>query len=177
MHRLTALACLIALQAAAEDHLPQIAGIPVLTVCQSLRDPARYSGQTVIVVGRSTATSEGSWLDEECGLKVNSNGRQYPPVISTAYSPGEFAPPPQKTKGFKWDKQLLNRALTEVQRTTKLQPGANWYAVFGRLEAEPSRTIHRGQGLTATIYGYGHLNYAPAQLVFPDHAFHRLKAK
>jgi hypothetical protein len=57
---------------------------PVLTVCEVLSDLQRYQGKLVVVVGRSGATSEGSWLDQECGFKVVRNGREFPGSISTA---------------------------------------------------------------------------------------------
>src|SRR5258706_16303161 len=79
--------------------------IPDLTVCQALRDSARYSGQTVIVVGRSVGTNEGSWLDENCGMNLVIEGRKYPTPISTSYVVSQFAPPPQRPQGFRWDKR------------------------------------------------------------------------
>jgi hypothetical protein len=34
-------------------------------------------GKSVIVVGRSVGTSEGSWLDEHCGMQVMIQGRSF----------------------------------------------------------------------------------------------------
>jgi hypothetical protein len=87
---------------ARKDDSPLV-GIPVLTVCQALRDAARYAVQPVILVGRSIGTEEGSWLDESCGLNVVIEGRKYPTSISTSYPVSEFAPPPSKPRDFKWD--------------------------------------------------------------------------
>jgi hypothetical protein len=103
--------------------------IPVLTVCHALRDPARYGGQNVIVVGRSIGTSEGSWLDEDCGPNLMIEGHEYRTTISTAYAVSDFAPPPSKPQRFNWDKSLLKKALAEVKKTTRLKSGAKWYAV------------------------------------------------
>jgi len=55
--------------------------IPILTVCDALCGPVRYGGQVVIIVGRSVGTSEGSWLDEDCSLKLNIEGRAYSATI------------------------------------------------------------------------------------------------
>src|SRR5579864_5647056 len=71
--------------------------------------PSRYDRTTIIVVGRSSATGEGSWLDEDCGLKLVIEGRDWPTSISTVYARSEFAPPPQMPKSFKWDKHLLQQ--------------------------------------------------------------------
>src|SRR6202035_4738436 len=79
--------------------------ISIITVCEALRDRSRYDGTTIIVVGRSSATDEGSWLDEDCGLKLVIEGRDWPTAISTSYSRSEFAPPPQLPKRFKWDRR------------------------------------------------------------------------
>jgi hypothetical protein len=138
---------------------------PVLTVCQALRDPARYGGQTVIIVGRSVGTSEGSWLDEDCGLDLTIEGRKYRTTISTSYSVSEFAPPPMKPKGFNWNMPLLKEALAEVKKTTRLESGAKWYAVYGRLETGATQSVVLSDGRTANTIGYGHLNAAPAQIV------------
>jgi hypothetical protein len=150
---------------------------PILTVCDALRDPIRYGGQVVIIVGRSVGTSEGSWLDEGCGLKVVIEGRAYPTTISTAYVASRFAPPPQLPKAFTWDKPALQHALDRVKTTTRLGAKQFWAAVYGRLETAPIREIKLGDGRVATTVGYGHLGAAPAQLISPADGFLRLKGK
>jgi hypothetical protein len=146
-------------------HGAESGDIRVLTVCQALRDPGRYGGQNVIIVGRSVGTSEGSWLDEDCGFDLTIGGRKWRTTISTAYSALDFAPPPAKPQGFRWNKPLLKTALAEVKKTTRLQPDAKWYAVYGRLETAATRTFVLSNGRTATTSGYGHLSAAPAQIV------------
>jgi hypothetical protein len=149
--------------------------IPVLTVCQVLRDPARYGGRAVIVVGRSVDTSEGSWLDENCGTDLIIEGRKYPFAISTSYSASEVAPPPPKPRGFRWDKRLIERTLAEVKSTARLESHARWFAVYGRLETATIRTVARGTDRLATRFGYGHLGAAPAQMVARNDCWFRLK--
>src|ERR1019366_6710591 len=78
--------------------------VPVLTVCEALSDLERYTGKSVIVVGRTTSTDEGSWLDESCGLKVVRGDREFEAVISTTYIVSESAAPPTLPNGFRWDK-------------------------------------------------------------------------
>jgi hypothetical protein len=150
-------------------------GIPVLTVCQALRDSTRYRGQIVIVVGRSVGTSEGSWVDENCGLDLVIEGRKYPTAISTSYVVSQFAAPPSKPHGFKWDKRLLQRTLADVKRTTRLEYGAHWVAVYGRLETAATRTIALGAGQIATTSGHGHLSAASAQIVAGSDAWLTLR--
>jgi TonB family protein len=130
-------------------------GIPVLTVCQALKDPLKHSGSIVVVVGSWVGTGEGSWLSETCDLKVVINDRAYAPSLWTSYTSSDQAPPPRLPVGFKWNKPAIRQALAEVKKTTLLQHRAGWYAIFGRLEVDTS-----GCGL-------GHLNHAPAQLIWP----------
>jgi hypothetical protein len=152
---------------AAGRHDEGTAETPVLTVCQALRDPARYEGMSVIVVGRSTGTMEGVWLDEQCGLILLIQGRSYPASISIAYVVSEFAPPPRKPAEFRWDKKSIRRALEEVKRTTRLeQRGSHWYAVYGRLETVSPRKGMLSGDRNFETYGYGHQGSAPAQLVW-----------
>lgn len=135
--------------------------VPVLTVCEALKDTARYDGKTVVVVGRLDSTSEGGWLNAECGFTVRNGGRDFRPSISVTYVVGQVAPPPPLPLGFKWDRGLLREKISEVKRSTKLQyKGERWEAVFGRLETR----------LPANMAGFGHLNGAPAQLIWPARA-------
>jgi hypothetical protein len=94
--------------------------IPVLTVCEVLHDVGRYDGKSVVVVGRSVGTMEGSWLDEECAPQMFVNGRFWNPNISTAYVASWFAPPPPKPRGFRWDRRAIQAKLEAVQKTTNL---------------------------------------------------------
>jgi hypothetical protein len=147
--------------------------VPILTVCEALRDPGQYAGKIVIIVGRSAGSDEASWIDEDCGLKLVIQGRTYRSLISTAYAADEFAPPPKKFNGFKWDKGALQRALDRVKSTTRLDYKAYWCAIYGRLETAPTREIRLNDGTV----GYGHMGGAPAQLIAATDGFLRLKGR
>jgi Carboxypeptidase regulatory-like domain len=153
--------------------------IPVLTVCEVLRDSARYDGKTVVVVGRSVRTMEGSWLDEECAPQLVIDGRSWRPSVSTAYGVSEFAAPPQEPRGFKWDTGAIQAKLEAVQKTTSLRvyddkSADKWLAVFGRMEAALPRKITLGNGRTGMIDGFGHMAGSPVQLVSPRDGFLQL---
>jgi hypothetical protein len=141
--------------------------IPVLTVCQALSAPAKYGGQIVIIVGRLRGTDEGGWLTEDCGLKNEIEGRTYGNAISITYLLDWVAEPPSRPAGFKWDRGQLYQALGEVRKTTSLEGADQWYAFFGRLETTIPLKKDLGYGRTLMRYGYGHLNSAPAELVWP----------
>ena len=157
------------LRAAASD-------VPILSVCEALRDPERFEGKTVIIVGRFASTSEGSWLSEECSQKFEVAGREFDPMISTAYVVSDFAAAPKLPKGFKWDKNLLREKLEQVRRTTKLSKasGDEWLAMFGRLETKLPHQVNLGNGRTAYSPGFGHLSASPAELISPPDGWHAL---
>ncbi len=147
---------------------------PVLTVCEALTYPDRYDGKSVVIVGRSSGTSEGSWLVEDCGLKVMRAEREFPPIVSTAYAESEFEPPPDLPNNFKWNRRLLQAKLDEVKKTTQLRsPTDIWAAVFGRLETKLPHDTFFGE-ITG---GFGHLSGAPAQLVWRMKGFLTLKSR
>jgi hypothetical protein len=150
------------------------AEIPILTVCDILKDAGRYEGTPVIVVGRSSGGMEGSGLDEECSPQLKVYGRSWTPSISTTYVASEFSPPPSLPRGFKWDRSALRSKLEQVQRTTRLRVGEynsdRWLAIFGRFEAALPRRIVLRDGRQFYTDGFGHMSGSPAQLVSPDKA-------
>jgi hypothetical protein len=87
--------CIAAFLSAADSNGTEGATVPILTVCQALKDSGRYAGRAVIIVGRWVSTSEGSWLDEKCGLVLVIESRTYPTAISTSYVVSDVAPPPR----------------------------------------------------------------------------------
>ena len=157
--------------------------VPVLTVCEALNDLPRFDGKSVIVVGRYGASDEGSWLNEDCGLKIVNGGQEFKPLISISYPISEFAAPPQRPSGFKWDERLLQEKLEQVKRTTSLRVykelnySDQWFAIFGRLETQLPRKVSIGNGRDGYTTGFGHLSGAPAQLVSPTDGYHPLNRK
>ena len=63
-------------------------GVPVVTVWDALCDLSRYNGQSIIMVGRSGGTSEGSWLSEDCEHKIVTDGHTWDNIMSTEYAFG-----------------------------------------------------------------------------------------
>lgn len=150
--------------------------IPILTVCEVLGDLKTYAGKSVIVVGRSSSSDEGSWLTEDCGLKVMLGEREFGTSISVSYVRDRNAAPPQLPKGFVVDQGTLQQKLAQLKRTTRLRTYQDhkyddqWIAIFGRLEARlPPQADY--------ALGYGHLNGSPAQLVWPMDGVLRLENK
>ena len=149
--------------------------VPVVTVCEVLRDPDRYDHRIAIVVGALSSTEEGAWLDEDCGPVLVADGRTWPDVIDITYIATQFTPPPALPSGFKWDKRLLQQKLAAVKRTTRLQPRGRWLAIYGRLETKRARFLGFRGNAIETTYGYGPQPAAPAQIIAPDNGYRSLK--
>jgi hypothetical protein len=147
---------------------PELDSFPILTVCEALDKAAEYDGKVVIVVGTATGTSEGSWIGEDCPGELVIDGRKWGYAISTGYLDDGEDPPPPLPKGFRWDKQALREKLRGVKKTR------HRWAVYGRLEAKTTRVEVR-EALRITSTGYGHQGSAPAQLVWPERGWRRLR--
>jgi hypothetical protein len=138
--------------------------VPVVTVCDLLRDSSVYNGSTVAVVGRYGGTDEGVWLDADCPQKLVQNGIEWHASIALADMMAQSAPP-SVPKGFDWNKRLLREKVAELKPSTHLHAipeyhyRDQWAAAFGRFETRPLRS---------KTDGYGHLGGSPARLVCPE---------
>src|SRR5438132_528561 len=104
-----------------QDSTKSSADVPVVTVCETLKNLSQYDGQTVVVVGKIVGTSEGSWLREDCDYKLTTDRYTWPNVVSVSYVLSEVKPPPKMPNGFKWDANVLKAKLKQVQQSTTLQ--------------------------------------------------------
>jgi hypothetical protein len=156
------------------------ADYPVVTVCEVLRGLPFYNGKTLIVVGKKSAGSEGSWLSQDCPTNLVSDGVEWGSDISLTYVVDTTKTAPTLPNDFMWDDEGLIGKLNEVKASTKLTSvdrgeyiyEDQWVAVFGRLEKNvPLETnVNRvGQRLRQ---GFGHLGDSPAQLVWPEGGIH-----
>jgi hypothetical protein len=159
--------------------------IPVLTVCEALSGLAQYNGKIIIVVGREAYSDEGSWLGQECGGVVVTEGFKWADVIWTSYIRNQVDPAPELTAGFQWEENALRKKLATVRKTTRLRRyrgklslyNDRWMVIFGRLETRmPLPVVTYPNGSRRGI-GFGHLGDAPAQLVFCKDCTRELKPK
>ncbi|MGC4049548.1 MAG: hypothetical protein QM757_08560 [Paludibaculum sp.] len=168
--------CRCALLAAIAFALATAAEVPVLTVCEILRNPGAYHGKSVIVVGKHEGWSEGSVIRGSCAEGGDASGARAPIGIRLDADPVHDG----ANRDGAPDYRTYRSSILE-----KLPPGIsaelefleiNWYtgaaaAVFGRFE------INRPpQGMAPLISpkGFGHLNGYPARLVSPPHSFWNL---
>ena len=162
---------LTAIGAFSQESLAPLPDVPIVTVCEALTELQRYDGKTIVVIGRFSHTDEGSWLDAECGFRVQNAKWEFPTVISTSYTASEFAPAPIKPPDFRWDEPLLRQKLEQLKRTTTLREVRSinytdrWMAFFGRLETQLPRKIRVSAKTLGYTSGFGHQSLAPAQLI------------
>jgi len=152
--------------------------IPVLTVCEVLRDLKLFNGKDVVIVGRSGWTFEGTFLSEDCEPdgRTTIQGNKW---LSLIYVSDEDQRSGRQT-GFHFDEELLRRKLEEVKRTTrptseqKAIPKSNpfadrWLAVLGRLVSPvkllPHRPPHASQSKNIPGNGFGANGSVPAKVI------------
>jgi hypothetical protein len=139
--------------------------VPVLTVCEALRQLQQYRGRGIIVVGLYGWTMEGGFLSENCVRSSDRTKRSTEELIALRFSPQA---PPLPT-GFVWNRAALEARLRQAQipKRTKIEqhqntgqallPSEKRVAVYGRLQSPkvfhgPIRTragIHSGNGYGA----------------------------
>ena len=150
--------------------LGQPSDIPVVTVCEVMKELPAYNGKTIVVVGRFGSTDEGAWLSEDCTQQLVIKGHEWSNSISLSDTVGSTQPPPSLPKAFRWNKNMLFKKLTQVKSTTVLRVypefhySDKWLALYGRLETHVP---------LETLDGFGHLNGSPAQLISPQDGVYR----
>jgi hypothetical protein len=153
---------------------------PVVTVCEVLHGLPFYNGKTLIVVGKKSAGTEGSWLSQDCPTNLVSDGVEWGSAISLTYVADTNKTAPTLPKDFKWDKEGVMSKLNKVKATTKLTAldqgeyiyEDQWVAVFGRLETKVSLETYVNRVGQRMRQGFGHEGDSPAQLVWPEGGIH-----
>jgi hypothetical protein len=152
--------------------------VPVLTVCEALRNLKTYNGKDVVLVGRAAWTFEGTFLSEECepDRHIMVQGNRWLSVIYLA-SDGQ---PLGRPIGFQFDEEPVRRKLLEVQRTTRLtsepkptsksnQFADRWMAVLGRLVSPPAlipgQPVKNSQSKNTPGNGFGANGSVPAKVI------------
>lgn len=146
--------------------------VPVLTVCEALKDLPRYNGKEIVVVGRSIFTFEGGFLSEHCepDWRVEIQGNRW---LSMIYlSVGDSSS--EQGAVFEFDEGLLSGKLIELKKSTRLETATGpladrWIAVFGHLISPETLVPHRPPKGPKTRNipgnGFGANGSVPAKLV------------
>jgi hypothetical protein len=114
------------------------APLPVVRVCEILRDLPSYHGKVVAVVGRFSYREVGRFLSEKTCDSIKSEGHPDPAAILVLYD-SKSAPKPPHDLDF--DRSLVYKELELIRRQTSLasfrfgsQDYDRWAVVYGRIE-------------------------------------------
>jgi hypothetical protein len=140
---------------------------PYVTVCEVLANRGFYDGKVVALIGRWSPTDEGFWLADDCENQVKTGGYVWSNIVVLEYDPSSASIFP---KGPSLDFIAVNKKITELKARTKhTQDKLEWAVVYGRIETkEELPTAVAGDRKTIVPDGYGHLNAAPAQIVYRE---------
>jgi hypothetical protein len=138
-----------------------------ITVCEILSNREFYNGKFVIVIGRWSPTDEGFWLVDNCEKQIKTDEYVWSNMVSLEYDPSS---PTAFPNGMKIDDAAVNQKIVELKRRMKpSKEKVEWAVVYGRVETqEELQTAIAGDGKSVFPAGYGHLNAAPAQVVYKD---------
>lgn len=149
--------------------------VPILSVCEALRSLDVYRGRSVVVVGHSGFTFEGTFMDEPCesDKQILIQRRRWVSMIEIGTTqPSKFVEVPEAELPVA--PVLLWRKLSEVSGyvppSGQAVPSAalnddsiwgNWDAVYGRIES-PVRLKQKRRGSGYSGNGYGSNGTVPA---------------
>jgi len=138
----------------------------VLSVCEVLQDPAKYNGQMIAIRGVVSLTDEGAWLTgHECQRPLITGGYKWLMLI---WLTAPTHPDVRGTVNFERDDQSFLR-YGEVLQREKYDPARDvlWVTHYGLFltYSDLERHVRRYPSGEQRGIGFGHLNWAPAELV------------
>lgn len=140
--------------------------VPV-SVCEVLSNRGLYDGRKAAVIGRWSSTDEGIWLIGDCENQIKTGDYVWNNIVSLEYDPSSPTAFPDE---MKFDEVAVNIKIAELKR--RLKPSkekAKWAVVYGRVQTqEELPTVVARDGKSVFPAGYGHLNGAPAQVIYKD---------
>jgi hypothetical protein len=120
------------------------APLPVMRVCEILRDLPNYQGTVVAVVGRFSYRQGGRFLSEKACDSIKAEGQPDRATILVLYD-SKSAPKPPHDLYF--DRGLVDKQLDLIRRQTSLasfrfgsQDYDRWAVVYGRIEMNKDST-------------------------------------
>lgn len=135
----------------------------VYSVCELLANPQQFNGKLVKVRGIVEGGMEGSWLkSDDCLERFYVGENSLPKAISLSYQ-SEFgvAPPRNMAHIERVDRQIR-------EKRQKAKSGVLLLTHTGVFETRTDwKLLNNGAG-DKRLWGFGHLNTFPAQLVVVD---------
>jgi hypothetical protein len=144
----------------------------VNTVCELLANPQQFNGKFLKVRGVVEGGMEGAWLKSaDCPERFYVGENSLPKAISLSYQSEFGNAPPRNTAHI----QRVEQQIREKQRKTK--PSVLMLTYTGVFETRTDwKVVTSGRG-EKHLWGLGHLNAFPAQLVVTDIADPEIIAK
>ena len=138
-----------------------------VTVCEILNNRSSYNGKTVAIIGSFVGTMEGFWINDECLKQIKEGNRVWPNSIFLRYDPTS---PTRLSKGLEVKDIDAKQTIAQLKRRIKPVKGKYYWAVaYGVLETSDNlQTGIAADGKTIIPDGYGHLNAAPAQIIYRE---------
>ncbi|HEX8279399.1 MAG TPA: hypothetical protein VF540_11920 [Segetibacter sp.] len=139
--------------------------IEIATVCDVITNRSFYNTKVIAVIGGWSATDEGVWLADDCKNEIKTGDYVWENSVWLEYAPSSITALSGK---MKLDKSAVNKKIAEMKSRMKpTNEKIQWVVVYGRVEAqEELQTAYAGDGKSLYPAGYGHLNGAPAQVVY-----------
>jgi hypothetical protein len=138
----------------------------LVTICEVLGNRSSYNGKVVALIGRWSATDEGFWLTDECDRQIKTGDYVWSNIIFLSYDPSA---PSIFLQPNKSDKVAMSKRLVELKARSKLSDDkVEWAVVYGRVETKEELSTVVGDKTSVWAAGYGHLNAAPAQIVYRE---------
>jgi hypothetical protein len=136
--RLSTILCVITITAAPAAE-PALAPV---SVCEVLQNPAKYSGQTALVLGRFSFRGQGRFLSEHaCDIKEAAGKDPWPDVLRVIVDTKTGPKPPDR---LAVDSALLDTKVEALKHSNTLATfrfGSTdydrWGLVYGRIELSP----------------------------------------
>ncbi|HZT68775.1 MAG TPA: hypothetical protein VFC10_03365 [Terriglobia bacterium] len=135
----------------------------VYSVCELLAAPQQFNGKSVKVRGAVEGGTEGAWLkSNDCPERFYVGENSLPKAISLSYQ-SEFGNTPARNTAHI---ERVEQQIKEAQRKMKSSVLTLTYTgIFETRTDWKTATLASGE---KQLWGFGHLNAFPAQLVILD---------
>jgi hypothetical protein len=137
--------------------------LPVIPICELFQNLLEWKGRRIAVRGESVGTSEGFWISAHCKGGFYTTGYRWP-VALTVGTPADYS---SETAPFLETKQPKSAPKGETifrGRNTRVEKAT----FIGRLRVRDQYLAHCRPGGDYLTNGFGHLNYAAAEILLEE---------
>lgn len=147
------------------EELAPARDLPIISICDLLKNLSYYNGKRVAVRGEEGHTSEGEWLTGSCPSEIVTDGYHWSNSVSIG-TPAYYAGP-DLAPVFGIDEAALRKTLGAIPKALLGRQSVTKYATFvGQIHAR-DKYVTRCDGSGKLIAnGFGHLNGSIAELLY-----------